>query len=75
MPSRADINIDACQLDELIPHCHHFSQKLTNTAASSTVSATEVVLRSVVFSTKHMNNEHVLLYLTRFTLFSCVTLH
>lgn len=53
MPSRADINVDTCQLDELTPRCHHLSQKLTNTAVSSTMSATEVELHTVVFDTKH----------------------
>jgi len=50
MPSRADINVECCRLDQLI-HQHCTSKPLT-ADKSSTVSATEVEFFAVVFATK-----------------------
>jgi len=40
MPSRADVNVDCCDLDQLIRQ--HCSSKLMSSATLSTTSATEV---------------------------------
>ena len=57
MPSRADINVDSCHVDQLIRQ--HCSSKPTTIDTSSTVSATEVVrIVSCCLTCMHMQPLH-----------------